>query len=433
MRYAICNETFQDWPFERAMAFARQCGYTGIEFAPFTMEKNVRDISASRRAEVRDQAQQAGLEVVGLHWLLAFTEGYYLTSPESDVRRKTAEYFCELARLCRDLGGCVMVLGSPVQRNLLPGVSHDQALQYAADVIQQALPALEDCDVTLAVEPLGPQEGDFLLTARSGRDLINLVGSPRCQLHLDVKAMSSEGTPIDQIIRQHADVLKHFHANDANRRGPGMGDIDFVPILQALQDIEYGGWVSVEVFDYEPGVEALAREHHVLAAVPTVNSSSADAARAELAEPEWHQRHPTELLFGMSIRGPACRLQQAGLMQRGVARRSAQVLHRLDQPRHGDHLDGIPGTDLQLIRIGFAAGRMDAVRAPDAAIQIDFAPGLNSPHALARLEQGDAVNRADHDAGLAACAEIGMDHGQCLGHSPAELSRCVTPAQHRVV
>ena len=39
-----------------------------------------------------------------------------------------------------------------------------------------------------------------------------------------------------------------------------MGEIDFRPIFETLRDIDYQGWVSVEVFDYEPGVEALARE-----------------------------------------------------------------------------------------------------------------------------------------------------------------------------
>ena len=232
MRFAICNETFQDWPFERAFAAAREYGYTGIEFAPFTIHKNAREIPAARRAAVRAQVEAADLQTVGLHWLLAQTEGYYLTSPDAAVRSRTGEYLSELVRLCRDLGGSVLVLGSPQQRNLLPGVSHDEGLRYASDVIQKALPALEDCGATLAVEPLGPAEGNFLLTATAGRALVDLVSSPHCRLHLDVKAMSSEGKPIDQIIRQHAAVLHHFHANDANRRGPGMGDIDFLPILR---------------------------------------------------------------------------------------------------------------------------------------------------------------------------------------------------------
>lgn len=260
MQFAICNETFQDWPFERAFEFARECGYTGVEFAPFTIDTNAYHISSARREQVRRQAELAGLQVVGLHWLLAFTEGYHLTSPDPAVREATAAYLAELARLCRDLGGAVLVLGSPKQRNLLPGVTHDQAMRYAADVIARSVPVLEQCDVTLAVEPLGPEEGDFLRTAAAGRELVQMVASPHCRLHLDVKAMSSEQLPIDQIIRESAPMLAHFHANDANRRGPGMGTIDFVPILQALQQIGYEGWISVEVFDYAPGVEALARD-----------------------------------------------------------------------------------------------------------------------------------------------------------------------------
>ncbi|MFV1964669.1 MAG: sugar phosphate isomerase/epimerase family protein [Pirellulaceae bacterium] len=260
MKLAICNETFQDWPFEKAFAFARECGYTGIEFAPFTINNNAAEITAEQRATVRGQAEQAGLEAVGLHWLLAFTEGYYLTSPEADVRQRTAAYLGELARLCQDLGGKVLVLGSPQQRNLLPGVTHDQAMEFAADVLKTAMPLLQDCGVTLAVEPLGPEEGDFLRTAELGVQLIHMVDSPNCRLHLDVKAMASEAKPVADVIRENAEYVVHFHANDANRRGPGMGDIDFLPILNALQDISYPGWVSVEVFDYEPGIEALAKE-----------------------------------------------------------------------------------------------------------------------------------------------------------------------------
>lgn len=260
MKFAICNETFQNWPFDKAFAFARELGYTGVEFAPFTINKNAYDISAEKRAEVRKQAEDAGLEPIGLHWLLAFTEGYYLTSPDADVRKRTADYLGELARLCRDLGGDIMVLGSPAQRNLLDGVTYEQAMEYAADILRGAAPTLEDCGVVLAVEPLSPQDGNFLLTADDGVQVVKMVDSPACRLHLDVKAMSSEQKPIVDIIRENAEYMVHFHANDANLRGPGMGDIDFVPILQTLKDINYDGWVSVEVFDYDPGVEALATE-----------------------------------------------------------------------------------------------------------------------------------------------------------------------------
>jgi sugar phosphate isomerase/epimerase len=260
MRFAICNETFQDWPLERALRFARQCGYSGIEFAPFTLGADAMEISPQTRADIRRALDECELETVGLHWLLAKTTGYYLTSPDVNVRRRTSEYFVKLSELCRDLRGHVLVLGSPQQRNLLPGVTHEQAVDYAADVLHGALSAFIDCDVTLAIEPLGPAEGDFLLTAEDAIQLVSRFDSPCVRLHLDVKAMSSEVKPIRQIILDSADYLVHFHANDPNRRGPGMGDVDFLPIFAALKQINYQGWVSVEVFDYEPGPERLARE-----------------------------------------------------------------------------------------------------------------------------------------------------------------------------
>lgn len=262
MKFAICNETFVDWPFDRAMAVARECGYTGIEFAPFTMGSDAHAISDANRKEVRSQLAAAGLEAVGLHWLLAKTEGYYLTSPDAAVRARTSSYLAELARLCHDLGGNIMVLGSPQQRNLLPGISHDDAMKYAAEVIRGATETFRQTGVTLAVEPLGPQEGNFLNTADLGVELVRLVDSPNCRLHLDVKAMSTEAIPVADNIRQHAPWMVHFHANDPNRRGPGMGDMDFVPIFAALRDVGYEGWVSVEVFEYTypTGLDGLARD-----------------------------------------------------------------------------------------------------------------------------------------------------------------------------
>jgi sugar phosphate isomerase/epimerase len=260
MKFAICNETFLDWPHQQAFEFAAECGYTGIEIAPFTLNVDVREISVAQRAEIRRLAEATGLEVIGLHWLLAKTKDLYLTTPDASTRRRTADYLIELVRLCHDLGGSIMVLGSPQQRNLLPGVSGEQAMSFAAEVIGEVVPSLEEYGVILAVEPLGPAEGDFLNTAADGVRLNEMVGSPFCRLHLDCKAMSSESTPIPELLRRHAHYLAHFHANDPNKQGPGFGDLDFRPILDALGQIDYQGWVSVEVFDYTPGVERLAQQ-----------------------------------------------------------------------------------------------------------------------------------------------------------------------------
>ena len=113
MRYAICNETFEGWDHARICATAARLGYSGLELAPFTLAPRIADVSADRRQILRRQAEDAGIPIVGLHWLLAKTEGMMLTSPDAAVRQRTADYLGELARCCRDLGGDLMVFGSP--------------------------------------------------------------------------------------------------------------------------------------------------------------------------------------------------------------------------------------------------------------------------------------------------------------------------------
>ena len=260
MKYAICNETFGDWQLDRALAYAYEAGYTGWEVAPFMLTEDIVAFSASERDAYRQEVEAAGFEITGLHWLLAKTEGLHLTTLDGDVRKRTSAYLGQLARLCHDLGGKVMVLGSPQQRNVHEGQSMESAMQNAAEVIRAAVPMLEECKVQIALEPLGHEEGNFLLTAAKARELQSMIDTEQVKLHLDVKAMSDEETPVQQIIRDNADAMIHFHANDPNRQGPGMGDVDFVPIFQALQDIDYKDWVSVEVFDYSPGVETLVTE-----------------------------------------------------------------------------------------------------------------------------------------------------------------------------
>jgi sugar phosphate isomerase/epimerase len=260
MKYAICNETFGDWPIEQGFETAKKFNYTGIEVAPFTLGKSVYEITDKQRREYVDCAAEYGLEIVGLHWLLAKTSGLHLTTDDVEVQNRTCDYFIELVQLCSDLGGKLMVLGSPLQRNFTEPMTHAIAMDNAANLLRRIVPSLEKHGIQIAIEPLGPQEGNFLNHAYQARTLINQIGSPHVRLHLDVKAMSSEGVPIDSIIRDHADLMIHFHANDPNRLGPGMGDVDQRPIFDALKQINYQGWVSVEVFDYSPGVEYILSE-----------------------------------------------------------------------------------------------------------------------------------------------------------------------------
>ena len=113
---------FEGWPWERVCDFVRSLGYTGWRSAPFTLAEQRRRRHAGPAAANSAAAAERRSEILGLHWLLVKPAGLYLTTPDPAVRKRTPDYFVTLVHLCADLGGKVLVIGSPKQRNLLPGV-----------------------------------------------------------------------------------------------------------------------------------------------------------------------------------------------------------------------------------------------------------------------------------------------------------------------
>ena len=253
-RFAYCNETLAPGrTFREQCDLIAEVGYERGGDRPLHPRREARRLISGPPRPPAGRRRAAGLEVIGLHWLLAKTTGMHLTAADPAARRAAADRLIELAGLCADLGGGVLVLGSPEQRNR-GGMPEDEASENAVEVLQAVLPTLEDRGVTLALEPLAPNETDFLNTCADTVALCDRVGGGSVRLHQDVKAMvGGESKPPADVIRDYAEHTAHFHANDANLLGPGMGDTDFRPILRALQETNYAGWVSVEVFADGPG------------------------------------------------------------------------------------------------------------------------------------------------------------------------------------
>jgi len=258
MKFGICNEIFQDWPLDDAFAYAAKVGYDYIEIAPFTIAKSVVNIPPAERQRIKDRAAQKGIGISGIHWVLVQTEGLHLTHPDTETRARTSRYFVDLVDFCADLGGTRIIVGSPKQRSLQPGVSYKQAWEFATNVFHDSVRHAEDRGVVICFEPLAPSETDFVNTAAEGIRFAEQFKSPAMSIILDVKAMSSEGKAVPDIIRESSGKFAYFHANDPNLKGPGFGDTDFVPIAAALRDAGYDGVVSVEVFKFEEGAEAIA-------------------------------------------------------------------------------------------------------------------------------------------------------------------------------
>ena len=260
MKFAICNEMFESTPLNEVFRLSAEIGYDGVEIAPFTLGDDVTGISAEHRLEIKKQAASFGVEITGIHWLFISPPGLYLNHPDDDLRNRTRDYLRELIRFCGDIGGKVMVVGSPKQRDVLPDQTYESTWDRTRAVFESCLDLAEENGVTVCLEPLDHLQTNFINTPGEAARMVREIAHPNFRMIVDVRATCAQGEDIVQAIHDVFDEMAYFHLNDASGNGPGFGEVDFVPILGALSDIGYSGYGSVEVFDFTPGGETIARK-----------------------------------------------------------------------------------------------------------------------------------------------------------------------------
>lgn len=257
---AICNEMWKDAPIEQVFAKAADMGYRGVEIAPFTLAESAEKVGATRRREIARAAADCGIRMPALHWLFVGPQGIHLTSPDEGVRRRTADYLRALVDLCADLGGSILVHGSPRQRSFAAPDTFADAWKRAMDIVAGVVPHLKARRVTWCFEALAPAETNFVNTAEQAAQFADAIGEPEAvSVMLDTKAMSYMPGGPEQNLARYGARARHLHVNDPKGFGPGMSDFDYVPVLRAAKQAGFEGWVSAEPFNYEPDPDTVAR------------------------------------------------------------------------------------------------------------------------------------------------------------------------------
>ncbi|MBC5764988.1 sugar phosphate isomerase/epimerase family protein [Ramlibacter albus] len=253
MKFALCNEVLQPMAFAEQCRFAKALGYDGLEVAPFTLAEDPTKITDAQAAEFRKIAQDHGIAISGLHWLLVAPPGLSIVSDDAQVRQRTSAFMGRLVELCAAMGGNYLVHGSPKQRKVPAGATREQAWERARECLAQAAARARECGVTYCIEPLSRRETDLLNTVDEAVKLVKEIGSPAFKTMIDCSAAGqTEALAVHQLLSNWltTDFIGHIQVNDPNRRGPGQGDLAFGPILSVLR--MWSGWVAVEPFDYVP-------------------------------------------------------------------------------------------------------------------------------------------------------------------------------------
>lgn len=255
MKLSLCNEVVRELDFAGQCALAAGLGYHGLELAPFTFGDDGYRMPASQRAEIKRIAGDAGLALTGLHWLLVAPAGLSITSNDSGVRERTLDVMRRLVELCADLGGAYLVHGSPAQRRVGEQPDPTAAAARGEGVWAAIAEDAAQAGVTYCIEPLAGPAADFVTTVAEAAAIVRRIGSPALRTMIDASAAGAgEDEPVAQLVRQWlpTGVIAHIHLNDRNRRGPGQGEDDFAPMLTALREASYDGWIGIEPFDYRP-------------------------------------------------------------------------------------------------------------------------------------------------------------------------------------
>jgi D-psicose/D-tagatose/L-ribulose 3-epimerase len=255
MRISLCNEVVFALDFPDQCALAKGLGYHGVEIAPFTLSDDPERLPYERRTELRRIAEDAGIAITGLHWLLLVPEGLSITSDHYGSRLRAIEVMRRLIELCADLGGKVLVHGSPKQRQIAPGQSASAALANATECFAAIATDAEQAGVTYCIEPLAKSETPLINTVEEAVAIVREIDSPALRTMIDTCAAGqAEAPPIADLIDRWlpGGQVAHIHLNDPNRRAPGQGELRFAPILAALRRQGYTGIALVEPFVYEP-------------------------------------------------------------------------------------------------------------------------------------------------------------------------------------
>jgi sugar phosphate isomerase/epimerase len=263
VRIALCNEVIAPMPFPRQCEYAAKLGYDGLEIAPYTLSEDPHRMGAAQIAAARSAAEDCGVAVTGLHWLLVKPAGLSISSRDPAVRKKTVDVMLALVDLCAELGGRYLVHGSPQQRRIEAGETRAAALARAKDCFAAVAARAEKAGVVYCIEPLSSQQTPLINTLEEASRIAAEIASPAVKTMLDCSSAGRmEKEPLGELAERWLPrgLIAHVQVNDRNRRGPGQGEQRFAPLFAALRRHRYAGDVAVEPFDYVPdGPGAAAR------------------------------------------------------------------------------------------------------------------------------------------------------------------------------
>ncbi len=225
---------------EHAFKRASALGYDAVEIfapGPDAVDRNeLRGLIAKNKVSVAAVGTGAGMVKSGL------------SLTDNDEGKRSAA--CDFVRQMIDFGAefaAPAIIGS-MQGRWGPEIDKESAIGFLANALNELGDYAASKQVVLIYEPLNRYETNLVNTISDGVELLNSIESQNVRLLADLFHMNIEEVNLADAIRQGGEKIGHVHFVDSNRKAVGFGHTDFEPVVSALQEIGFDGYISVEAF-----------------------------------------------------------------------------------------------------------------------------------------------------------------------------------------
>jgi len=240
----------------------REAGFTGLELAPHTVFGDFSSDMAPGVAKIREALSESGLTFTGLHWLLVGPEDLHASSPDDAVWRRTWDHVGRLVDLAAELGGGVMVFGSPAQRASRGMMSKEDALKRFQDGLGLVADRARDGNCRILLEALAAAHTDIMNTLDEVAGVVGEMNHPAIEAVFDFHNVEDETLGWADLVRRHRDLYTHVHLNEPDGGPPTPGSShlqEYRDAFAALDDVGYDRWVSLEIFSVPEDPDGVLR------------------------------------------------------------------------------------------------------------------------------------------------------------------------------
>ncbi len=240
IKLAVFLARRDDAALDGVLASLARAGADGIELQPAAFFPDPSQVSRAERVAFRARIERHGLRFIGFHGLLEGHRSLGFFAGEATVRQ-TIKLMKEQIKLCQELGGTMVTLGSPRERSHGLDIDADVAIKLAAEEFRRLVPICESRRVALAVDPASPDETDFIRSFDEGCRLLAHVRHSRIRLALDLRSWHRAGGSLPALVQERLPCITHIRAREG-----GELPLPHPRFGEALAAGAYRGWISLD-------------------------------------------------------------------------------------------------------------------------------------------------------------------------------------------